>query len=67
MLLQNVARAIGVIVCVIAVILVTQRQIFREKTTLFAIVLVVIGILIIASAQKRGRTSARWFKARTKE
>ena len=67
MLLQNVARAIGVIVCVIAVILVTQRQIFGEKTTLFAIVLVVIGILIIASAQKRGRTSARWFKARTKK
>lgn len=67
MLLQNVARAIGVIVCVVAVILVTQRQIFGEKTTLFAIVLVVIGILIIAFAQKRGRTSVRWFKARTKE
>ena len=67
MLLQNVARAIGVIVCIVAVILATQRQILGEKTTLFAIVLVVIGILIIASAQKRGRTSARWFKARTKK
>ena len=67
MLVQNVARAIGVIVCIVAVILATQRQIFGEKTTLFAIVLVVIGILIIASAQKRGRTSVRWFKARTKK
>jgi hypothetical protein len=65
MLLQNVARAIGVIVCIVAVILATQRQIFGEKTILFTIVLVVIGILIIAFTQKRGRTSVRWFKART--
>ena len=67
MLLQNVVRAIGVIVCIVAVILVTQRQILGEKTILFTIVLVAIGILIIAFAQKRWRTSARWFKARTKE
>jgi uncharacterized iron-regulated membrane protein len=67
MLLQNVVKAIGVIVCIVAVILATQGQIFGEKTALFTIVLVVTGILIIAFAQKRGRTSARWFKARTKE